>query len=170
MRRLKHTNMIILKQFTSVEELYKNRKTPTGELIMDALIEAINLSKTVHPGDIALLMDVDERALRYAVQLLTGMTLKDILHHWRVLQAKELWDAQCAGFKNYKEFAKEKSKDAPEGFLLSREVVDQYKNDVSIKSFEAVAKRVGWDSYKSLLRVAKQYGITFEIARFVKKD
>ena len=99
---------------------------------MDALIEAINLSKTVHPGDIALLMDVDERALRYAVQLLTGMTLKDILHHWRVLQAKELWDAQCAGFKNYKEFAKEKSKDAPEGFLLSREVVDQYKNDVSI--------------------------------------
>ena len=48
---------------------------------MDALIEAINLSKTVHPGDIALLMDVDERALRYAVQLLTGMTLKDILHH-----------------------------------------------------------------------------------------
>ena len=73
--------MIILKQFTSVEELYKNRKTPTGELIMDALIEAINLSKTVHPGDIALLMDVDERALRYAVQLLTGMTLKDILHH-----------------------------------------------------------------------------------------
>ena len=87
-----------------------------------------------------------------------------------MLQAKELWDAQCAGFKNYKEFAKEKSKDAPEGFLLSREVVDQYKNDVSIKSFEAVAKRVGWDSYKSLLRVAKQYGITFEIARFVKKD
>ena len=162
--------MIKIQRFTNVEELYKNRKNPTGELIMDAFIEAINCSKTVHPGDIALLMNVDERALRYAMQMLTGLTPKDILHHWRVLQAKDLWDAQRAGFKNYKEFAKEKSKDAPEGFLLSKEVVDQYKNDVSIKSFEAVAKRVGWDSYKSLLRVAKQFGITFEIARFVKKD
>jgi len=162
--------MINVKQFTDVEELYRNRKTPTGELIIDALVEAIDCSKTVHPGDIALLMNVDERALRYAVQLLTGMNLKDILHHWRVLQAKDMWDVQRAGFKNYKEYAKAKSKDAPEGFLLSREVVDQYKNDVSIKSFEAVARRCGWDSYKSLIRVAKKFGISFEIARFVKQD
>ena len=72
MRRLKHTIMIILKQFTNVEELYKNRKTPTGELIMDALIFALNNTRTIQANEIALFLDVNDRSLREAVNLLTG--------------------------------------------------------------------------------------------------
>lgn len=162
--------MYNLKKFTDVEELYKNQQTPTGESIMDAVIWAIKNTKTTQSGDIAVLLDVDERQLRAAVKLLTGMNLKDIVCHWRVLQARDLWDAKRAGFKNYKEFAKAKAKEAPEGFLLSRKVVDGYKNEVSLTSFEEVARRCGWDSYKSLLRVAKRFGVTFEIARFTRKD
>ena len=161
--------MINLKQFTSVEDLYRNRETPTGELIMDALVWAIQHTRTTQSSDIALILGVEEKELRPAVKLLTGMNLKDILNHWRVLQAKELWDEQRAGFKNYKEFAKAKAQEAPEGFLLSKEALDDYKNDISLKCFEDVAKRCGWDSYKSLLRVAKRFGVTFEIARFVRK-
>ena len=169
MRRLKHTIMIKLKQFTSVEELYKNRNTPTGELIMDALIFALNNTRTIQANEISLFLDVNDRSFREAVNLLTGMQIKDIVQHWRLLQAKDLWDAHMAGFKNVDDFVKTKSKDAPEGFLLSKAAKDSYKKGVSIQSFDEVAKRCGWRSYRSLLRVAKRFGVSFEIERFVRK-
>ena len=153
----------------SVEEMYHARE-PTGEMIIDEVVNAIRCTNTHRSEDIALLLDVDQRELWHSVHMLTGMRLNDIILHWRVLQARDLWDAKRAGFKNYKEFAKAKAKEAPEGFLLSRKVVDGYKNEVSLTSFEEVARRCGWDSYKSLLRVAKRFGVTFEIARFTRKD
>ena len=170
MRRLKHTIMIKLKQFTSVEELYKNRKTPTGELIMDALIFALNNTRTIQANEISLFLDVNDRSFREAVNLLTGMQIKDIVQHWRLLQAKDLWEEQKAGFNSVKEFVTEKSKDAPEGFLLSKQVKDSYKNEVSLQRFEEVAKRCGWCSYKSLLRVASRFGVSFEIEKRVRRQ
>jgi len=160
--------MINLKQFTSVEELYNRKGEPTGELIIDAVVDALHNSITTKSEDIAILLDVNHRALWYSVQLLTGMRLKDIVLHWRALQAKELWDAKCAGFKNYNEFVRTKAKEAPQGFQVSPEVTKAYKNEVRIKSLEEVAKRCGWDSYRSLLRVGKKFGINFEVKRFVK--
>ena len=71
--------------------------------------------------------------------------------------------------KNVDDFVKTKSKDAPEGFLLSKAAKDSYKKGVSIQSFDEVAKRCGWRSYRSLLRVAKRFGVSFEIERFVRK-
>ncbi|MBR5715715.1 MAG: hypothetical protein IKX59_03950 [Bacteroidales bacterium] len=162
--------MIKLEQFTSVEELYRNRKTPTGELIMDALVFALNNTRTIQTSDIALFLGVNERSFREAVTLLTGMQLKDILQHWRLLQAKELWDAHQAGFKDVDDFVKTKTKEAPEGFQLSKRVKDSYRKEVSLKSFEEVAKRCGWRSYKSLLRVANRFGVSFEIAKRVRKQ
>ena len=162
--------MIKLKQFTSVEELYKNRKTPTGELIMDALIFALNNTRTIQANEIALFLDVNDRSLREAVNLLTGMQIKDIVQHWRLLQAKDLWEEQKAGFNSVKEFVAEKSKDAPEGFLLAKQVKDSYKNEVSLQRFEEVAKRCGWRSYKSLLRVASRFGVSFEIEKRVRRQ
>lgn len=162
--------MIKIQQFTNVEELYKNRKTPTGELIMDAFIEALNNTRTIQASDIALFLGVNDRSLREAVNLLTGMQIKDIVQHWRLLQAKDLWEEQKAGFSSVKEFVAEKSKDAPEGFLLAKEVKDSYKNEVSLQRFEEVAKRCGWRSYKSLLRVASRFGVSFEIEKRVRRQ
>lgn len=162
--------MIKIQQFTNVEELYKNRKNPTGELIMDAFIEALNNTRTIQASDIALFLGVNDRSLREAVNLLTGMQIKDIVQHWRLLQAKDLWEEQKAGFSSVKEFVAEKSKDAPEGFLLAKEVKDSYKNEVSLQRFEEVAKRCGWRSYKSLLRVASRFGVSFEIEKRVRRQ
>ena len=162
--------MIKIQQFTNVEELYKNRKTLTGELIMDAFIEALNNTRTIQASDIALFLGVNDRSLREAVNLLTGMQIKDIVQHWRLLQAKDLWEEQKAGFSSVKEFVAEKSKDAPEGFLLAKEVKDSYKNEVSLQRFEEVAKRCGWRSYKSLLRVASRFGVSFEREKRVRRQ
>ena len=160
--------MINLKQFTSVEELYQNRKTPTGELIMDAFIFALNNTMTIQANEISLFLNVNDRSLREAINLLTGMQVKDILQHWRVLQAKDLWDAHQAGFKSVNDFIKTKTKEAPEGFMLSKAAKDSYKKGVGLQSFDEVAKRCGWRSYKSLLRVAKRFGVSFEIQKRVR--
>lgn len=137
---------------------------------MDAFIEALNNTRTIQASDIALFLGVNDRSLREAVNLLTGMQIKDIVQHWRLLQAKDLWEEQKAGFSSVKEFVAEKSKDAPEGFLLAKEVKDSYKNEVSLQRFEEVAKRCGWRSYKSLLRVASRFGVSFEIEKRVRRQ
>jgi len=160
--------MINLKQFTSVEELYNRKGEPTGELIIDALIYALCNTKTTRSEDIAILLDVDQRALWHSVKLLTGMRLKDIVLHWRVLQAKELWDEKLAGFKNYNDFVRAKTEEAPEGYQMTPEMKIAYQNEISIKSLEDVAKRCGWESYKSMVKMAKKFGVSFEVKRFVK--
>ena len=137
---------------------------------MDALIFALNNTRTIQANEIALFLDVNDRSLREAVNLLTGMQIKDIVQHWRLLQAKDLWEEQKAGFNSVKEFVAEKSKDAPEGFLLAKQVKDSYKNEVSLQRFEEVAKRCGWRSYKSLLRVASRFGVSFEIEKRVRRQ
>lgn len=161
--------MINLKQFTSVEELYNRKGEPTGEIIIDAVIEALRSSVTSKSEDIALLLDVDHRALSYSVQMLTGMRLRDIIQHWRVLQARDLWAIKSAGYKDYKDYIRVKEKEVPDEFELSPTGKKMHQNEVSIKSLEEVAKRCGWDSYKSLLRIAKKYGISFDVKRFVRK-
>ena len=162
--------MINLQQFTSVEELYNRKGEPTGELIIDAVVEAIRNTHTHRSEDIAILLNVKPRALAFAVQMLTGMRLQDIILHWRVIQAKEMWDNKYAGFKDYKDFVKSKSKDAPEGYELTKDSKKAYQREISIKSLEEIAIRYGWDSYKSLQRTARKYGITFKPLRFVTKN
>lgn len=94
----------------SVEELYKAQE-PTGEIIIDAVVDAVRKTKTQKPGDIALLLDVDRRNLSIAFELLTGMTLNTLLQEWRMLQAHDLLDdknlsveevANRCGFKQQK--------------------------------------------------------------------
>jgi AraC-like DNA-binding protein len=162
--------MTNIQQFTNLEELYNRKGEPTGELIIDAVIDAIRNSKTHRSEDIALLLNVEPRALTFAVQMLTGVRLKEFILHWRVLQAKEMWDGKYAGYKGYKDFVKSKSKDAPEGYELTKDSKKAYQREISIKSLEEIAIRYGWDSYKSLQRTARKYGITFKPLRFVTKN
>ena len=101
----------------SVEEMFHARE-PTGEVIIDEVVNAIRCTNTHRSEDIALLLDVDQRELWHSIHMLTGMRLNDIILHWRVLQAKEKWDAQEALFQDYKESIKVKKQEAPEGFVL----------------------------------------------------
>ena len=55
--------MINLQLFKTVEELYNRKGKPTGELIIDAVIEAICSTKTHRSEDIALWLNVDKRDL-----------------------------------------------------------------------------------------------------------
>ena len=94
----------------SVEEMYHARE-PTGEVIVDEVVDAVRKTKTQRASDIALLLDVEHRLLNDAFKMLTGMNLSTMIFEWRMLQAKELLDrkdlsvkevANRCGFKQQK--------------------------------------------------------------------
>ena len=94
----------------SVEEMYHARE-PTGEVIVDEVLDAVRKTKTQRASDIALLLDVEHRLLNDAFKMLTGMNLSTMIFEWRMLQAKELLDrkdlsvkevANRCGFKQQK--------------------------------------------------------------------
>ena len=94
----------------SVEEMY-HAMAPFGEVIIDAVLDAIRKTRTQSAGDIALLLDADRRLLNDAFLLLTGMNLSMLIIEWRMMQAKDLLDnkslsvqevAYRCGFKRQK--------------------------------------------------------------------
>ena len=94
----------------SVEEMY-HAMAPFGEVIIDAVLDAIRKTRTQSAGDIALLLDADRRLLNDAFLLLTGMNLSTLIVEWRMMQAKDLLDdkslsvqevAYRCGFKQQK--------------------------------------------------------------------
>ncbi len=151
----------------SVEEMYHARE-PTGEVIIDEVVNAIRCTVTHRSEDIALLLDVDQRELWNSVHMLTGMRLNDIILHWRVLQAKEKWDANHAIFQEYKEIIKKQ--EAPEGFEMTKKMKDAYRYNVSTASLDEIAKRYGWKSFRSLQQIAKRFRITFETLRYAARN
>ena len=72
----------------SVEEMYHARQ-PTGEVIVEEVLNILRNYKLIYPEDVALLMDVKVRDLRSAWFMLTGTRLVDVITHWRVLQAQD---------------------------------------------------------------------------------
>ncbi len=64
-------------------------RQPTGEVIVDEVINILRHYKLIYPEDVALLMDVKVRDLRAAWYMLTGTRLVDVITHWRVLQAQD---------------------------------------------------------------------------------
>jgi methylphosphotriester-DNA--protein-cysteine methyltransferase len=126
------------KVIKTVEELY-GRKDGTGEVILDEMAECLRKTRIIAVADLAVLMDVDAHQLNQAVRLLTGMTTRDIINRWRLLQACELLAASSDGA------AKEAAKDD------------------RIRLLNAVARRCGWRSYRVLLKVAHRYGVKLEI-------
>ena len=94
----------------SVEEMY-HAMAPFGEVIIDAVLDAVRKTRTQSAGDIALLLDADRRLLNDAFLLLTGMNLSTLIIEWRMMQAKDLLDnkslsvqevAYRCGFKRQK--------------------------------------------------------------------
>ena len=119
---------------TSVEELY-DRKDGTGEVLLDEMAECLRKTRIIAVADLAVLMDVDAHQLNQAVRLLTGMTTRDIINRWRLLQACELLAAS------------------------SDSTAKKGSRDDRIRLLNAVARRCGWRSYRVLLKVAHRYGV-----------
>ena len=125
------------KVIKTVEELY-GRKDGTGEVILDELAECLRKTRIIAVADLAVLMDVDAHQLNQAVRLLTGMTTRDVINRWRLLQACELLAAS------------------------SDSVARKGSRDDRIRLLNAVARRCGWRSYRVLLKVAHRYGERLE--------
>ena len=75
-----------MRRFTFAE-LYEGA---TGEVILDAVVDAIRYGSMIHADDVARVLEVSPRELRGAFHLLTGMRLQDALTRWRWLQAREM--------------------------------------------------------------------------------
>ena len=135
---------------TSVEELY-GRREATGEVLLDEMAECLRKTRIIAVADLAALMDVDAHQLNQAVRLLTGMTTRDVINRWRLLQAQELLRQGAMGTEHGGQNA------------TGTERAKQATKDVRIRRLNAAARRCGWRSYRVLLKVAHRYGVKLEI-------
>ena len=144
---------------TSVEELYNSREG-TGEVILDEMAECLRKTRIIAVADLAVLMDVNAHQLNQAVRLLTGMSTRDVINRWRLLQAEDLLRQGTTG-------------EAKDGFGQNATGTERPKRldgaakqaskDDRIRLLNAVARRCGWRSYRVLLKVAHRYGVKLEI-------
>ena len=84
--------MLEIKPVSTVEELYKSNGAPTGEIIVDAVVDYLKHSTTHSSTDIALLLRVKLVWLSGAMQLLVGLPLQEFVIRWRLMQAIDLLD------------------------------------------------------------------------------
>jgi AraC-like DNA-binding protein len=116
----------------TVEVLY-NSSEPTGDRILDEVVNSLRKTRIIAAADLAILMDVKKSYLYGAMHILTDMSLGDFINRWRLIQARELLRQGAEG-----------------------EETDR------VKRLEKAARRCGWRSYRVLLRVAKRYGFELE--------
>ena len=83
-----------IKTVSTVEELYKSNGAPTGEIIVDAVVDNVKRTTTHSSADIALLLKVKNLTwLSGAMQLLVGLPLQEFIFRWRLMQATMAWCA-----------------------------------------------------------------------------
>ncbi len=144
---------------TSVEELYE-RKDGTGEVLLDEMAECLRRTRIIAVADLAALMDVNAHQLNQAVHLLTGMTTRDVINRWRLLQAQDLLRQGTTG--EAKDGFGQNATGTERAKRLDRAAKQASKDD-RIRLLNAVARRCGWRSYRVLLKVAHRYGVKLEI-------
>lgn len=127
---------------TSIEELY-GRREPTGDRILDEVVNCLRKTQIIAAADLAILMDVKKSYLYGTMHILTGLPLGDFINRWRLLQARELLRQGAEG-------------EAKPGFGQSATGTNR------VKRLNKAARRCGWRSYRVLLRVAKRYGFELE--------
>ena len=127
---------------TSIEELY-GRREPTGDRILDEVVNCLCKTQIIAAADLAILMDVKKSYLYGTMHILTGLPLGDFINRWRLLQARELLQQGAES-------------EAKQGFGQSATGTNR------VKRLDKAARRCGWRSYRVLLRVAKRYGFKLE--------
>ena len=118
--------------YKNVEELY-GMSEPTGDAILDEVVNCLRKTRIIAAADLAILMNVKKSYLYGAMHILTGIPLGDFINRWRLLQARELLRLGAEGEETNR-----------------------------VKRLESTAHRCGWRSYRVLLRVAKRYGFDLE--------
>ncbi len=100
-----------IKCITSVEELYKTKGAPTGEIIVDAVVDYVKRVRSHSAEEVATYLGQRRVWISGALQMLVGVTLQEFILQWRVLQAIDLLDkpelsvaevANACGFRNEK--------------------------------------------------------------------
>ena len=136
----------------SEESLYKSSE-PTGDRILDEVVNCLRKTRIIAAADLAILMDVKKSYLYGAMHILTGMALGDFINRWRLIQARELLRKGAEG-------------EAIDGFGQNATKTDRCRHCVTgtdrVKQLEKTARRCGWRSYRVMLRVAKRYGFELE--------
>lgn len=82
--------MIEIKQITTVEELWKSGGAPTGNVLVDALVEFLKISKSNDLDYMAAGYGVRIRLLQEAIPVFVGVTPHEMIRRWRVFQAMDL--------------------------------------------------------------------------------
>ena len=136
----------------TVEVLYTS-KEPTGDRILDEVVNCLRKTRIIAAADLAILMDVKKSYLYGAMHILTGMALGDFINRWRLIQSRELLRQGETG-------------EAIDDFGQNATKTDRCRHCVTgtdrVKRLEKTAHRCGWRSYRVLLRVAKRYGFKLE--------
>ena len=140
----------------TVEELYE-RKDGTGEVLLDEMANCLRRTRIIAVADLAALMDVDAHQLNQAVRLLTGMTTRDVINRWRLLQAQELLRQGATGTESSGQ-----SEAGTESAKRLDGAAKQASKEERIRLLNAVARRCGWHSYRVLLKVAHRNGVKLE--------
>ena len=138
--------------YKNVEELY-GMSEPTGDAILDEVVNCLRKTRIIAAADLAILMNVKKSYLYGAMHILTGMPLGDFINRWRLLQARELLRQEATG-------------EAIDGFEQNATKTDRCQHCATetnrVKRLEKTARCCGWRSYRVLLRVAKRYGFELE--------
>ena len=72
----------------TISALYSRpSETPTGESILDAVVEVLRTSSDLLAQDVASRLHVNATYLSHAIELLTGKSLAKMIREWRLLQA-----------------------------------------------------------------------------------
>ena len=136
----------------TVEVLYTS-KEPTGDRILDEVVNCLRKTRIIAAADLAILMDVKKSYLYGAMHILTGMALGDFINRWRLIQSRELLRQGETG-------------EAIDDFGQNATKTDRCRHCATetdrVKRLEKTAHRCGWRSYRVLLRVAKRYGFELE--------
>ena len=87
---IKRTMTTPLTPIYTVEQLHALGGKATGQYVLDAVVNALLKTTVLEAKDMAAMLCVPERKLSASVELLTGLTLGQLIHEWRFIDACKL--------------------------------------------------------------------------------
>lgn len=84
--------MITIQPATTLDQLIATKGAPTGNPFVDGLVEFLRLNASNTVEDAANYLGVPERLLREAIHFFVGVTVREVIHRWRAMQALDLLD------------------------------------------------------------------------------
>lgn len=88
----------MLKQITNIHQLYLTQGAPSGNFIVDEVVNYLRHTSSHSAHDAADCLGVGQRWLSESMQLFVGQKLQQFILQWRVLQAFDLLDDMTLSF------------------------------------------------------------------------